>query len=118
MKYQRHAATASFLLLISCASLPRELRHEIQEADNRLLQAQKQFQNDADAINSDFNYSPDLFKSVSADWTSRLKAAKSKLDAAETDRRELKRLDDSLRKNLARVHRLLSDEDRLWPDCH
>ena len=64
-------------------------------------------------IKSDFNYSPDLFKTVSSDWTGRLMAAKSKLDAAETDRRELKRLDDSLRNNLPRVHELLTDENRL-----
>jgi hypothetical protein len=113
MKHQGHAAIAAFLLLTGCASLPRELRHEIQDADNRLVQAQKQFQNDADEIKSDFNHSPDLFKTVSSDWTGRLKAAESKLDAAETDRRELKRLDDSLRNNLPRVHQLLSDEDRL-----
>jgi hypothetical protein len=113
MKYHGHAAAAAFLLLTGCASLPRELRHQIQEADNRLVQAQKQFQKDADEIKSDFNYSPDLFKTVSSDWTGRLNAAKSKLDAAETDRRELKRLDDSNNKDLSRVHRLLSEEDRL-----
>jgi len=113
MKHQRHAAIAAFLLLTGCASIPRELRHEIQEADDRVLQAQKQFQKDADEIKSDFNYSPDLFKTVSSDWTGRLNAAKSKLDAAEADRRELKRLDDSLRNNLPRVRQLLTDEDRL-----
>jgi hypothetical protein len=113
MKHQGHAAIAAFLLLTGCTSLPRELRHEIQEADNRLLHAQEQFQKDADEIKSDFNYSPDLFKTVSSDWTGRLNAAKSKLDAAETDRGELKRLDDSLRNNLPRVHQLLADEDRL-----
>jgi hypothetical protein len=113
MKHKGHAATAVFLLLTGCASLPRELRHEIQEADNRLLQAQKQFQKDADEIKSDFTYSPDLFKTVSSDWAGRLKAAKSKLDAAETYRQQLKRLDDSLRKNLPQVHQLLTDEDRL-----
>jgi hypothetical protein len=113
MKHQGYAAAAAFLVLTGCASLPRELRHEIQEAANRLLEAQKQFQKNADEIKSDINYSPDLFKTVATDWTGRLQAAKSKLDAAESDRRELKRPDDSLSKNLPRVHQLLSDEDRL-----
>jgi hypothetical protein len=113
MKHQVYAATTTFFLLAGCASLPRELRQEIQEADIRLLQAQKQFQSEADSIKSDFAYAPDLFRTVSSDWTGRLKAAKTRLDAAETNRRELKRLDDSLRKNLPRVHQLLADEDRL-----
>src|SRR5579863_7913111 len=65
-KCMRHWALppALSLLLFSCASLPRELRHEISEADNRLLQAQKVFQREADEIKSDFNHSPDLFKTV------------------------------------------------------
>ena len=113
MKHQGYSAIAAFLLLTGCASLPRELRNQIEDADTRFLQTQKRFQKDADEIKADLNYSPDLFKTVSSDWTGRLKAAKARLDAAETDGRELKRPDDSLRNNLPRVHQLLAEEDRL-----
>jgi hypothetical protein len=110
----KRLAVFAAVLLTGCASLPRELRREIQDADNRLLQTQRQFQKTSEELKSDLNHAPDLFKSVSSDWTSRLNIAKSKLDAAETDRRELKRLDDNGSKNdIPRVRQLLGDEDRL-----
>ena len=111
---KRLVVFAAAVVLAGCASLPRELRHEIDEADNRLLQAQKQFKKTSDEITADLNHSPDLFKAVASEWTGRLKAAKSRLDAAETDRRELKRLDEAGNKEaIPRVRQLLADEDRL-----
>jgi hypothetical protein len=110
----RYALVTLALLLTACASLPRELRRQISDADSRLLQAQSQFRKAADEIKADLNHSPDLFKAVAADWNNRLNTAKSKLDAAETDRRELSRLDKSGDKNgIPRVRQLLTDEDRL-----
>ena len=79
------------LLLTSCAQLPRELRTQIEAADNRLLQAEKDFQRTNAEVLDDIKRTPDLFNgtSVATAWPNSLRAAKSKLDAAERDRVEL-----------------------------
>jgi hypothetical protein len=111
---KRTITAAALVFLTGCASLPRELRREISEAGNRLQQTEKQFQRTSDEIRDDLAHSPDLFATVGSEWKSRVAAAKSKLDAAETDRRELDRLEKSGGKEAApRVRQLLTDEERL-----
>jgi hypothetical protein len=110
----KRLAVLAAVLLTGCASLPKELRREISEADSRLLQTQRQFQRTSDDIQAELKQAPDLFRTVSSDWDGRLKTAKARLAAAENYRRQLKRLDDSGRKeDIPRVRQLLADEDRL-----
>lgn len=109
---KRFAVLFAAVLLAGCNSLPNELRREIADADSRLLQAQRQFQRTADEVRADLKKSPDLFQTVSAEWSSRLTAAKARLDSAESDRRELKRLDDSGRKeDIPRIRQILAHEE-------
>jgi hypothetical protein len=111
---KRIVAIAALVLLAGCSSLPRELRREISEASTRLQQTEKQFQRTSEELRDDLAHSPDLFAAVSGEWKSRVAAAKSKLDAAATDRRELEKLEKSGGKEAeARVRQLLTDEERL-----
>lgn len=113
----RALACALFaLFLTACNSIPRELRRAVADATTKLEQTEKQFQHAGDEIRDDLAHSPDLFNAtpVSSEWKSRLSAAKGRLDAAETDRRELEKLDKAGRKeDAARIRQLLSDEERL-----
>jgi hypothetical protein len=105
---------AALVILTGCGGLPRELRREITDASSKLQQTEKQFQRTSDEIRDDLGHSPDLFQSVAGEWRSRISAAKAKLDAAATDRRELEKLEKSGGKDAtARVRQLLTDEDRL-----
>ena len=53
MKHQ--VAITAFLLLTGCASVPRELSRQIEDADTRLLQSEKQFQKNADEVKAALN---------------------------------------------------------------
>jgi hypothetical protein len=102
------------LILTACASLPRELKREIDEANQHLTQTEHQFKSTADEIGADLNHSPDLFTAVAADWRSRLATAKSKLASAVSDRAELEKLEKTGDKESApRAHQLIADEERL-----
>ncbi len=81
------------ILLAGCNSLPRELKREITEANQRLTQTEKQFKAATDEITADLNHTPDLFTTVAPDWRSRLAAAHSKLASATSDRTELEKLE-------------------------
>jgi hypothetical protein len=102
------------LLLTSCAQLPRELRTQIEAADNRLLQAEKDFQRTNAEVLDDIKRTPDLFNgtSVATAWPNSLRAAKSKLDAAERDRVELSKISGG-KESIPRAQQLVNEEDRL-----
>jgi len=104
------------LLLTACAQLPRELRSQIDAANNRLTQSGKDFERTDAEVLDDIKRTPDLFNgtSVATGWPAGLHAAKSKLDAAGRDRAEIDKLSHSSDKEAAqRARRLLNDEDRL-----
>jgi hypothetical protein len=113
---KRIPIAAVLVVLTGCNSLPREIRREIADAGAKLRQSEKQFQRESDEIRDDLSHAPDLFNAAPAagEWRSRLSAAKGRLDAAESDQRQLETLDKSGHKEDApRVRQLLSDEDRL-----
>jgi hypothetical protein len=114
---RRFAAAGIFaVFLTGCNSLPRELRRAVTDSAARLDQTEKQFQRTSDEIRDDLAHAPDLFNGTpaAAEWKSRIAASKARLAAAQTDRRELERLDKAGRKeDIPRIRQLLSDEDRL-----
>ena len=102
------------LLLVGCASLPKELKREITEANTHLAQAEKQLKSASDEVAADLKHSPDLFTAVASDWRNRLDSAKSKLSSAANDRTELEKLEKSGTKEAAvRARQVLNDVERL-----
>ena len=107
---QRYFLIAGALLLSSCGGLPRALRNEIQTEDERLQNAEKRFARSQDAVREDMAQARDLFEgaSVSTEWPARFRAARAKLDTAESDRHELAGLQHARGKDAAiRAGRLL-----------
>jgi hypothetical protein len=107
---------AALVALAGCNSLPSELRRDIKNAASQLEKTRSEFGKSSDEIQADLAHSPDLFNAIpaTAQWRSRLATANSRLEAAETDRRELERLDKSGRKeDVPRIRQLLADEERL-----
>ena len=118
--FSRRARTLStlvaFLALTACGGLPRTLRNDIASENARLDQAEKQFERSAGNVRDDLSHAPELFNGApeATGWPADLRAAKTKLDTAENDRRELAKLERSGDKqSLLRAERLLSDEHRL-----
>ena len=108
------------LMLTCCAQLPRELRSQIDAANGSLRQAEKDFDRTSAEVLDDIKRTPDLFAgtSVAASWPATLRAAKTKLAAAERDRAELEKLSHSGDKAaVQRARHLLGDEDRLRRDA-
>lgn len=102
------------LLFNGCAQLPRELRTQIDAANERLLQAESDFRRTNAEVLDDIKRTPDLFAgtSVATAWPETLRGAKSKLDAAERDRVQLQKLPGG-KQSVPRAEQLLSEEDRL-----
>ncbi len=102
------------LLFNGCAQLPRELRSQIDSANERLLQAESDFRRTNAEVLDDLKRTPDLFNGtpVATAWPDSLRAAKSKLDAAERDRVELQKLSGD-KESIPRAQQLLAEEDRL-----
>jgi hypothetical protein len=102
------------LLFTACNQLPRELRTQIETADNNLLQAEKDFQHTNAEVLDDIKRTPDLFTgtAVATEWPNALRAAKARLDAAERDRVQLQKLKGD-KESIARARRLLTEEDHL-----
>jgi len=110
---QRYFAIAGTLLLASCGGLPRALRTEIQTENERLQNAERRFARSQDAVREDLAQARELFEgaSVSTEWPARFRAARAKLDTAESDRRELAGLQHARGRDAAmRAERLLNDE--------
>ncbi len=82
------------LLFNGCSQLPRELRSQIDSANERLLQAESDFRRTNAEVLDDLKRTPDLFNGtpVATAWPDALRAAKSKLDAAERARVQLQKL--------------------------
>src|ERR1700691_5217556 len=98
------------LLFSGCAQLPRELRSQIDAANERLLQAESDFRRTNTEVLDDLKRAPDLFNGtpVATAWPDALRAAKSKLDAAERARVELQKLPGS-KESIPRAQQLLSE---------
>ena len=102
------------LLFNGCSQLPRELRSQIDSANERLLQAESDFRRTNAEVLDDLKRAPDLFSGtpVATAWPDALRAAKSKLDAAERARVALQKLPGG-KESVPRAQQLLSEEDRL-----
>jgi hypothetical protein len=112
----RITLAGAVLLLAGCAQLPRELRARIDNANENLAQAEKDFARINTEVLDDLKGVPALFRGtrVADEWPASLRAAKSKLDAAGRDREELKGLEHSSdREAVERAQRILAHQDHL-----
>lgn len=113
----RNVTLLGFVLLAGCAArLPRSLRTEARNESEKLQQADRQLQQAEKTVRDDLAQAPDLFQGTSVvnDWPARLRAARSKLDDARNNDRELARLvRDDRAESRSRVEWLLDGERQM-----
>lgn len=106
---------AAQLVLVSCGSLPRAMQDDIAAEHDRLLQADRQLKRTGDSVKQELAGNPGLMP----DWSSRLQAARQKLERAKAEGAELDQArkgpgnDEARRK----AQRLLAEERGLRLDA-
>jgi hypothetical protein len=107
---------AGLVLLSSCSRLPSALRRDIADENGRLRAAERQLQRSQAALDSDLSQAPDLFQSAfpPAEWKTRLRSDREKLDSAEKIQAELAELARRGRSDSQfRAEQLLTQERKL-----
>ena len=92
---KRNVVVIGFLLLAGCAArLPRPLHNEIRSENEKLQSAERQLDRAEKTTRDNLASAPDLFNgtSVAADWPSRLRADRQKIESAKSQDRELERI--------------------------
>ena len=117
MKPQKRliAAVIAFAFLAGCVpGLPPSVQRDVSLENDRLQTAESQVARTETALNRDLAQAPDLFNGASepAAWKTSISGAKTNLQAAETDARELARLVKRNRPD-PRIAQLLADERSL-----
>jgi hypothetical protein len=109
------AVSTAFVVLTACvAGLPPSVRRDVSLENENLQTAEHEVAKSEAALNSDLAQAPDLFNGASepAAWKASLSAAKTNLQAAENDGRELAKLVKRNRPD-PRIAQLLADERSL-----